>query len=162
MTRQLKPCGSPAAYRRHIRHGEPACDACLKAHAAAIYDRPKTPKVRNLRPRQATQADAARAALNADQADHINIVDAAAARFYCLTARQVEVLTLIAAGRSNFEIADTLGIAADSVKSHVKRLFTKLQVDDRAATVAVAYDVGILRTRAQRVAIASRSLRRAA
>lgn len=37
MKRQpLKPCGTPAAYRRHIRHGEEACAACLKAHSVDV------------------------------------------------------------------------------------------------------------------------------
>ena len=34
MARPLKPCGTLAAYRRHLRHGESACDACLAAVAA--------------------------------------------------------------------------------------------------------------------------------
>lgn len=34
MARELKPCGTPAAYRRHLRHGEAACQACLDAEAA--------------------------------------------------------------------------------------------------------------------------------
>ena len=31
MTRQLRPCGTIAAYERHLRHGEQACAACLEA-----------------------------------------------------------------------------------------------------------------------------------
>lgn len=31
MTRELKPCGTPAAYRRHLRHGEYPCEACREA-----------------------------------------------------------------------------------------------------------------------------------
>lgn len=62
MTRQLKPCATPAAYRRHLRHGETPCKACKAAHAAAIAARGKKPakasdsrpyassKVRQLRP----------------------------------------------------------------------------------------------------------------
>lgn len=34
MARELKPCGTPAAYRRHLRKGEPACAECLAAVAA--------------------------------------------------------------------------------------------------------------------------------
>lgn len=33
MPRELQPCGTPAAYRRHLRRGEPACRACLDAEA---------------------------------------------------------------------------------------------------------------------------------
>lgn len=32
---RLKPCGTPAAYRRHLRHHEPPCQACLDAHNQA-------------------------------------------------------------------------------------------------------------------------------
>lgn len=32
--RELRPCGTPAAYRRHIRRGEDVCKLCRKAHAA--------------------------------------------------------------------------------------------------------------------------------
>ena len=32
---KLRPCGTPAAYRRHLRHHEPACQACLLAHNQA-------------------------------------------------------------------------------------------------------------------------------
>lgn len=35
MPRDLKPCGTDAAYRRHLKHGEEACEACKAAHAAA-------------------------------------------------------------------------------------------------------------------------------
>ena len=34
--RILEPCGTPAAYRRHLRSGEPACQACLAAGAASV------------------------------------------------------------------------------------------------------------------------------
>lgn len=39
MARELKPCGTLAAYRRHRRHGEQACDACLAAVAADKAER---------------------------------------------------------------------------------------------------------------------------
>lgn len=39
MPRELKPCGTLAAYRRHRRHGEQACDACLTAVAADKAER---------------------------------------------------------------------------------------------------------------------------
>lgn len=37
MPRKLKPCGSNAAYERHVRHHEPACDQCLDAHAEYMH-----------------------------------------------------------------------------------------------------------------------------
>ena len=49
-----------------------------------------------------------------------------------LTAREREVLLLIAGGRSNQEIGADLGISLDTVKSHVKHVFTKLAVSATA------------------------------
>lgn len=40
VTRATKPCGTPAAYVRHLRHGEKACEACLVAIRAYKSDRP--------------------------------------------------------------------------------------------------------------------------
>jgi DNA-binding CsgD family transcriptional regulator len=60
-----------------------------------------------------------------------------------LTAREVEVLELIAAGRSNQEIADTLHISMATVKTHVNRVFAKTGVRDRAQAVVYAYDRGL-------------------
>lgn len=37
MTRQVKPCGTVAAYHRHIANGEAADEACRKAHSANVY-----------------------------------------------------------------------------------------------------------------------------
>src|SRR5690348_7506924 len=48
-----------------------------------------------------------------------------------LTERQKQVLDLIAAGRTNAEIADALGITLDGAKFHVREILGKLQVDSR-------------------------------
>lgn len=61
-----------------------------------------------------------------------------------LTAREHDVLTLIGQGRSNREIADELGISEVTVKSHVGRIFVKLDLRDRAAAIVYAYDHGIV------------------
>ncbi|MFF5335054.1 response regulator [Streptomyces sp. NPDC013181] len=61
-----------------------------------------------------------------------------------LSAREREVLTLVARGMSNREIAAELFISEATVKTHLTHLFAKLGVKDRAAAVATGYDRGIL------------------
>ncbi|MBK3581234.1 response regulator transcription factor [Streptomyces sp. MBT65] len=61
-----------------------------------------------------------------------------------LSAREREVLALVAKGTSNREIARELFISEATVKTHLTHLYGKLGVKDRAAAVAVAYDRGIL------------------
>ncbi len=55
-----------------------------------------------------------------------------------LTAREAQILEAVADGRSNKEIAAALGIAEDTVKTHLRRLFEKLGASDRAQAVAIA------------------------
>jgi DNA-binding NarL/FixJ family response regulator len=62
-----------------------------------------------------------------------------------LTARELEVLLAMAAGRSNPEIAADLFISELTVKSHVGRIFTKLGLRDRPAAIVYAYDHGLVR-----------------
>ncbi|MER7047601.1 response regulator [Streptomyces jumonjinensis] len=61
-----------------------------------------------------------------------------------LSAREREVLELVAKGTSNREIARELFISEATVKTHLTHLYGKLGVKDRAAAVAAAYDRGIL------------------
>ncbi|MER6916140.1 response regulator transcription factor [Streptomyces sp. NPDC000594] len=61
-----------------------------------------------------------------------------------LSAREREVLELVAKGTSNREIARELFISEATVKTHLTHVYGKLGVRDRAAAVAVGYDRGIL------------------
>jgi DNA-binding NarL/FixJ family response regulator len=56
-----------------------------------------------------------------------------------LTAREVEVLGLVAPGRSNRAIAERLGISEKTVARHLSNIFTKLDLSSRAAATAYAY-----------------------
>jgi DNA-binding NarL/FixJ family response regulator len=60
-----------------------------------------------------------------------------------LTAREHEVLDLIAAGRSNSELAATLVLSPKTVRNHVSNIFAKLQVADRAQAIVLARDAGL-------------------
>lgn len=60
-----------------------------------------------------------------------------------LTPREAEVLTLIARGLSNGEIATTLVVSAATVKTHVNHVFSKIGVRDRAQAVHYAYTHGL-------------------
>src|ERR671931_467687 len=60
-----------------------------------------------------------------------------------LTARELEVLRLLAAGRSNREIASELVISEHTVARHVQNIFRKLGVPSRTAATAFAYEHGL-------------------
>ena|SRR5579859_4227441 len=62
-----------------------------------------------------------------------------------LSAREIEVLTLVARGASNKEIARALHISEATVKSHLIHIFSKLGVADRTAAVTVGLERGLLR-----------------
>ncbi|MEV8016554.1 response regulator transcription factor [Streptomyces sp. NPDC086554] len=61
-----------------------------------------------------------------------------------LTLREVEVLKLIARGLSNADIADRLYISEATVKTHLNRTMSKLDLDSRAQAVVVAYETGLV------------------
>ncbi len=62
-----------------------------------------------------------------------------------LTEREFDVLRLIAAGKSNAEIAETLVIGESTVKTHIGNLLKKLHLDDRTQAAVYAWQQGIVR-----------------
>ncbi|MEU4689503.1 response regulator transcription factor [Actinoplanes sp. NPDC023714] len=85
------------------------------------------------------QADPARSALHRDLAS--------------LTPRELEVLTLLAGGLSNPELASALNLSEATVKTHITRILTKLQLRDRVQAVVVAYETGLVTPSARRPAV---------
>ena len=61
-----------------------------------------------------------------------------------LTAREIEVLRLIAAGNANKIVADRLSITEETVKAHVKNILSKLDANDRTHAVTIALKRGII------------------
>jgi DNA-binding NarL/FixJ family response regulator len=61
-----------------------------------------------------------------------------------ISSRELEVLSLVATGKRNKEIAGELSIAEDTVKMHVRNILSKLQVSDRTEAVTIALRRGII------------------
>ncbi|MFD3337260.1 response regulator [Streptomyces sp. NPDC058700] len=76
-------------------------------------------------------------------------VGARTERLTALTAREREVLVLVAGGLSNDEIAERLDVSPLTVKTHVNRAMAKLGARDRAQLVVTAYESGLVRPRVE-------------
>jgi len=66
------------------------------------------------------------------------------ARLAPLSEREVDVLGLVGAGRSNPEIADALFISLATVKTHVRHILAKLDLRDRAQAIVLAHECGLV------------------
>jgi DNA-binding NarL/FixJ family response regulator len=66
-----------------------------------------------------------------------------------LTPRELEILRLVATGRTNNEIAGDLTVSEATVKTHLNRAMTKLGLSSRAQAVVVAYETGLVTPRNQ-------------
>jgi DNA-binding NarL/FixJ family response regulator len=66
------------------------------------------------------------------------------ARLTPLSDREVEVLGLVGAGRSNAEIADDLFISLATVKTHLRHILAKLDLRDRAQAIVLAHECGLV------------------
>ncbi len=66
-------------------------------------------------------------------------------KYATLTSREMEVLKLVAQGRSNQEIAEQLVISISTAKAHVSNILSKLHLSDRTQAAAYAWESGLMR-----------------
>jgi DNA-binding NarL/FixJ family response regulator len=63
-----------------------------------------------------------------------------------LSAREIEVLQLVARGRSNQQIADLLVLSTKTVARHMSNIFDKIGVENRSGATAYAFEKGLITT----------------
>ncbi len=95
----------------------------------------RTPPGAGIRPSSGGSQAAAQATDTASSCDRLQRV---------LTERELEVLTMVARGMSNAEIAEELTISPATAKTHVAHLLTKLDARDRIQLVIIAYQSGLI------------------
>jgi DNA-binding NarL/FixJ family response regulator len=76
--------------------------------------------------------------------DNVAALLAARSAHPVLTAREIEVLQLVALGLRNKEVGAELGVSNETIKVHVKNILAKLGVNDRTAAIKVARQRGII------------------
>lgn len=81
------------------------------------------------------------------RASHVEAVLADRAGRPTLTAREVQVMELVAVGLRNREIATSLHISEETVGVHIRNIFAKLDVNDRSAAIAISLRRGIIHLR---------------
>jgi len=124
--------------------------AALRAGASGFLLKDSTPEeliqaVRVVAGGEALLSPRITRTLIADYAARPEPVERGARSLAELTEREREVMTLIARGRSNAEIARELFLADQTVKTHVSRILTKLDLRDRTQIVVSAYESGLIR-----------------
>ncbi|TIX67060.1 MAG: response regulator transcription factor, partial [Mesorhizobium sp.] len=72
------------------------------------------------------------------------LVGPASSRPHGLTGREIEVLGLVATGRTNRSIATELGLSEKTIDRHLSNIFDKLAVNSRAAATAYAFQNGLI------------------
>lgn len=79
-----------------------------------------------------------------ERVDTTNPMDKHDPRLDQLTRRELDVLTEVARGLTNAEVAMTLGVSVTTVKTHLSNCFAKLQLRDRVQLVIFAYESGLI------------------
>ena len=122
----------PTSSRARVRSSAPPTSGAATRRARAWSSRPRTRSSSGWAPRP-TRPGWPRASRGG-----------AHARPGSLTGREVEVLRLVATGRSNRAIAEELSISEKTVARHISNIFTKLDLSSRSAATAYAYEHKLL------------------